>query len=50
MGDPERLAGYRLQPGSPALGQGKRVENHAGIDFWGRPLHPTQVNLGAAGS
>ena len=49
MSDPARLAGYKLQPGSPALGQGQVVKNHGGIDFWGAPLNPSQVNVGAAG-
>lgn len=29
------LAGYRLQPGSPARGSGKAIESSGGQDFWG---------------
>ena len=30
------LAGYRLQPGSPALGTGKAIASNGGRDFWGK--------------
>jgi Right handed beta helix region len=32
------LAGYELQPGSPAVGAGKMIEKNGGKDFWGKPV------------
>ena len=47
MTDPERLSGYRLCKGSPAIGSGKENDNTAMIDFWGDKIK--SVNIGAFG-
>ena len=47
MKDPHRLSGYRLCPGSPAIGKGREGNNEARTDFWGAGI--TQVNIGAYG-
>ena len=33
-----RLQGYRLLPGSPAINSGKRITNNGGKDFCGNPI------------
>jgi len=38
MTDPERLAGFRLQENSPAIGAGIILNDHGGQDFWGNPI------------
>jgi hypothetical protein len=45
--DPERLAGYRLKPGSPAINAGTEVPNNGGRDFWGTPLQDQRPDIGA---
>ena len=47
MTDPERLKGYRLCKGSPAIGIGKEGDNPASADFWGKDIN--SVNIGAYG-
>lgn len=47
MTDPERLKGYILCKGSPAIGTGKEGDNEARLDFWGNEI--TSVNIGAYG-
>ncbi|MEE4217823.1 MAG: hypothetical protein V2I48_09450 [Xanthomonadales bacterium] len=47
MSDPDRLQGYRLCKGSPALDRGKEGDNEAQADFWGDDI--TNVNIGAYG-
>ena len=47
MTDPDRLAGYRLQADSPAIGRGREVDNHGGLDFWGNPLYHGSPDIGA---
>lgn len=46
MTDPNRLSGYRLKDGSPAIGSGKRIENNGGMDFGSKQL-PEKINIGA---
>jgi Right handed beta helix region len=47
----DTLAGYRLQPGSPAISTAMPIANNGGHDFWGAAL-PTNkaVNRGASQS
>ena len=47
MRDPDRLAGYRLRPDSPAIGAGREVPDHGGRDFWGNPLYHGAPDIGA---
>ena len=47
MTDPERLKGYTLCKGSPAIRTGKTGDNEANADFWGSEI--TSVNIGAYG-
>ena len=47
MSDPERLSGYKLCQGSPAIGSGKEGDNPANADFWLDKI--SSVNLGAYG-
>ncbi len=47
MTDPQRLSGYRLCRGSPAIGTGKEGDNAAQVDFWGNEI--VSVNIGAYG-
>jgi len=47
MTDPERLKGYILCKGSPAIGTGKEGDNEARGDFWNNEI--TSVNIGAYG-
>ena len=47
MTDPQRLRGYALCKGSPALGSGKEGDNAAVADFWGDDIG--SVNIGAYG-
>jgi hypothetical protein len=47
MTDPERLSGYKLCQGSPALGSGIEGDNPADADFWRDKL--SSVNIGAYG-
>ena len=47
MTDPQRLAGYRLCAGSPAIGSGRDGDNEAQADFWGGDI--TAINIGAYG-
>jgi hypothetical protein len=46
----ESLAGYRLQPGSPAIGSAMQIANNGGRDFWGTVLPLHGVDRGAAQS
>ena len=34
----ESLGGYKLEPGSPAIRAGVRIEENGGRDFWGNRL------------
>lgn len=47
MTDPERLSGYRLKSGSPALNAGLIIENNGGKNFGGEELDEEVVNIGA---
>ena len=47
MNDPERLGGYRLCHGSPAIGTGRPGYNTATEDFWNKRI--TSTNIGAYG-
>jgi len=47
MTDPQRLSGYKLCNGSPAIGTGKEGDNAALVDFWGDKIK--SVNIGAFG-
>jgi hypothetical protein len=47
MKDPERLGGYRLCLGSPAIGMGREGDNEAQSDFWDNDIKAT--NIGAYG-
>ena len=47
MTDPDRLNGYRLCKGSPAIGTGREGDNEAQADFWGSEI--TSMNIGAYG-
>jgi hypothetical protein len=47
MRDPERLGGYRLCAGSPAIGAGKEGDNEAAVDFWQAAIN--RENIGAYG-
>jgi hypothetical protein len=38
MKDPNRLSGYKLKSGSPAINSGKIVEGDGGVDFSGNPV------------
>ncbi|WP_372650763.1 right-handed parallel beta-helix repeat-containing protein, partial [Draconibacterium sp.] len=46
MKDPNRLSGYRLKEGSPAIQTGKELENNGGKDFSGRQISGIP-NIGA---
>lgn len=46
MKDPNRLAGYRLKEGSPAMKSGQIIKNNGGKDFSGSPISTTP-NRGA---
>ena len=45
--DPQRLAGYKLCRGSPAIGTGREGDNEEQVDFWGDDI--TATNIGAYG-
>jgi hypothetical protein len=47
MTDPERLGGYGLCKGSPAIGAGSQGDNTAALDFWQDKIK--SVNIGAYG-
>jgi hypothetical protein len=47
MTSPNRLSGYRLKDGSPALNAGLSIENNGGKNFWGEELRDGAVNIGA---
>jgi len=47
MNNPNRLSGYRLQEGSPAINAGLKIENNGGQNFWGEELKEDAVNIGA---
>jgi hypothetical protein len=47
MTDPERLKGYSLCHGSPAIGTGREGNNAARDDFWDNKIN--SVNIGAYG-
>jgi len=47
MTDPERLRGYSLCKGSPAIGAGSQGDNTAALDFWQDKIK--SVNIGAYG-
>ena len=38
MSDPNRLSGYRLQPGSACIDAGIRIDGVVRRDFWGNPV------------
>jgi hypothetical protein len=46
MTAPNRLSGYKLKGGSPAIGAGKSIENNGGKNFGGNSL-PDVPNIGA---
>jgi hypothetical protein len=47
MSDPDRLTGYKLCTGSPAIGAGQNPGSPSGVDFWGNDV--TSANIGAYG-
>lgn len=47
MTDPNRLAGYKLKEGSPAIDAGVMVSNNGGKNFAGEELNNNLVNIGA---
>jgi len=47
MADPQRLSGYKLCAGSPAIGAGQEGDNGAQADFWDNEI--TAINIGAYG-
>lgn len=47
MKDPDRLGGFRLCSGSPAIGAGTDGNNNAEVDFWLETI--THTNIGAYG-
>lgn len=47
MTDPDRLAGYRLKSGSPAIKTGKIIPGNGGKNFAGEKLDEGAVNIGA---
>jgi hypothetical protein len=47
MTDPDRLAGYRLKAGSPALEAGKIIPDNGGKNFAGEVLEEGVMNIGA---
>jgi hypothetical protein len=47
MADPQRLGGYKLCAGSPAVGTGRDDDNEAQADFWGNDIEA--MNIGAYG-
>ena len=47
MTDPDRLRGYILCKGSPAIGTGKEGDNDIDADFWNNDI--SSVNIGAYG-
>ena len=47
MSDPDRLPGFRLCRGSPAIGAGREGDNDATADFWGGEIE--LVSIGAYG-
>jgi hypothetical protein len=47
MKDPDRLGGYRLCRGSPAIDTGRPGDNEASADFWSDAI--TSTNIGAYG-
>ena len=47
MTDPDRLSGYKLKAGSPALNAGVKIPNNGGKNFGGEKLNDGPVNVGA---
>jgi len=47
MSDPDRLDGYKLCIGSPAIGAGQDAGSPSGVDHWGDEV--TSANIGAYG-
>jgi hypothetical protein len=47
MRDPDRLAGYRLQDGSPCINAGLVINDNGGMDFWGNALGTHAIDIGA---
>ena len=47
MSAPQRLSGYKLCVGSPAIGTGREGDNEAQADFWDDQI--TTMNIGAYG-
>ncbi len=47
MTNPQRLGGYKLCGGSPAIGTGREGDNEAQADFWSATI--AQANIGAYG-
>jgi hypothetical protein len=47
MTAPDRLVGYELRTGSPAIDAGVTVQDNGGQDFWGNPLYNGAPDIGA---
>lgn len=47
MKSQDRLLGYQLKDGSPAVDAGKLLEDMGGLDFWGHPLSDSKPDIGA---
>ena len=45
--DPEKLWGYKLRKGSPAIDAGILTNDNGGVDFWGSKLFEDAVDIGA---
>lgn len=45
--DANRLAGYKLQSGSPCINTGKSISSNGGKDFWGNSLYNGNPDIGA---
>lgn len=46
MKAPNRLSGYQLQPNSPAIDMGVKIDDNGGKDFWGNPLYNNAPDIG----
>ncbi len=47
MYDPDRLSGYKLKDNSPCIDAGILINHNGGKDFWGNPLGPESIDIGA---
>ena len=47
MHNPERLKDYKLKNSSPCIDAGLVINDNGGIDFWGNPLGPESIDIGA---